>query len=566
MDSREKAIKIIADLSGIHSAEHREMLEEAVLQTIRIEELQGLRGVVLEEDRLAMLAAYAHKLNRRRKRFRIALSAAFLLCLLGLAGGVFYFKESKAQWEAEQLERKEEILMTQERLDSLNQAYAGMVKTMKQEKKKAHWAKAKVEAAKRSQAQEFKEAQAHNWGLMAEDLLQQRDAKNALKLASLAYGASGRRPPISVAKTLCQAYFYNEEVHFERIARHEAAVRHIATAPNSHYFATASNDHTAKIWTEDGRPVATLSGHERAVLSVSFSPNSKLLATGSEDETAIVWGTDGAIKAKLQGHRDDVRKAVFSPDGRLIATVSFDQTAKIWTLQGKLLHTLEGHGNALDQVAFSPNGNYLATGSWDKTCRIWEVRTGKLKSVLEGHEGRINSLCFSPSGKELLSGSEDGKAILWNLEGDQVQTFALHTDAVKMAVFSPNGRRVLTSSEDKTGIIWNRNGIPAQRLSGHAFGLVGAVYSRYGRYILTAATDNVVRLWSSDGELIQEYIGHQEQITSLAFMPSRRRIVTAGYDKTAKVWLAPKGIHLWVKNTDELPEFSEEQRKAYGID
>lgn len=567
MDSREKAIQIIANLSGIHSDKHREMLEEAVLQTINIQELQGLQGVVLETDRLSMLADYAHKLGRRRKRLRITLLVAFILCLITLGAGIFYFIQKKSQWETAQSEREKVATLTQQRLDSLHMAYVQMVQVMEQEKNKAYSAKAKVEAAKRSQAAELKETQANNWAFMGEDILAQRgDPRKALRLASLAYGASGRKPPVSVAKTISQAYFYNEEVHFEGMARHKGAIRAIATAPNSQYFATASNDNTAKIWTEDGRPIRTLSGHEKSVIHLAFSPNSKLIVTGSEDETAAVWKVDGSLIARLKGHRDDVRKVAFSPDGKTIATASFDQTVKIWSVKGKLLFTLEGHSNAVDQVAFSPNGKYIVTGSWDKTCRVWDAKTGKIQTILEGHSGRINSIAFSPNSKEVATASNDGLAILWDLEGNQVQAFALHDGPVKSISFSPNARHLLTASDDKTGIVWNRNGIPAHRLSGHAFGLVGAVYSRNGQYILTAATDNVVRLWSNEGDLIQEYIGHQEQITSLAYMPNQKRLITAGYDKTAKVWLTPKGIHEWVKNTDKLPEFTDAEKKQYGIE
>ena len=67
----------------------------------------------------------------------------------------------------------------------------------------------------------------------------------------------------------------------------------MAFSPDGKRLATASYDHTAKVWdAESGKELLTLRGHSDNVYGVAFSPDGKRLATASGDGTVQVYALD----------------------------------------------------------------------------------------------------------------------------------------------------------------------------------------------------------------------------------------------------------------------------------
>jgi hypothetical protein len=157
-----------------------------------------------------------------------------------------------------------------------------------------------------------------------------------------------------------------------------------------------------------------LSGHTSSVRSVVFSPDRRTLATASYDHTARLWDVHDPHQphslATLTGHTNYVNSVVFSPDGRTLATASDDRTAWLWDVhdpsQPHPLATLIGHTGAVYSVVFSPDGNTVATVSNDRTARVWDIHDPHQPHPLvslTGHIGPVYSVAFSPDGRTLAN-------------------------------------------------------------------------------------------------------------------------------------------------------------------
>jgi WD40 repeat protein len=96
--------------------------------------------------------------------------------------------------------------------------------------------------------------------------------------------------------------------------------------------ATASDDHTARVWdAANGEAVTPPLAHRGVVWAVAWSSDGTRVATASEDRTARVW--DAAIGHEVTppfAHKAAVLAVAWSPDGRRLATASGDQTARVW--------------------------------------------------------------------------------------------------------------------------------------------------------------------------------------------------------------------------------------------
>src|SRR5262249_11170027 len=153
------------------------------------------------------------------------------------------------------------------------------------------------------------------------------------------------------------------------------SIDNVAFSSDGTVLATASRDHTAKLWnvTDPEHPavLATITGHTDILEWVTFSARRGLLATASWDGTVRLWDVTHPGGPTAVGAIDEAQKsysfdsAAFSPDGQTLATSGRNIPTQLWDIADPT-HPSEVTGAGSDggdavAVSFSPDGSRIAT-------------------------------------------------------------------------------------------------------------------------------------------------------------------------------------------------------------
>ena len=299
----------------------------------------------------------------------------------------------------------------------------------------------------------------------------------------------------------------------------------------SNRFISAGGNDTIKLWSVGGASplknraelLRSIVGHRRGVHSLAWSPEGDFFASASADHSVRLWTADGEVVRSLTGHEASVWQVSYSPDGTRLASVSGDRTLRLWTPKGKLLKTYTGHTDTVWHVSFSPDGQHLITASEDNTLRLWHLKRGMIQS-LEGHSGGVWCALFSPNGQLLASGGADGVIRLWSVSWQGQQQMRIepkplmlkgHRDWVRSLSFSPDGKFLASASDDGTVRLWSLLPEVLASLSSVPLGSAASVASNH---------------------LLPPLTGHEGVIWDVDFDAAGERLVTASADGTVRVW------------------------------
>ncbi|KAK3245952.1 hypothetical protein CYMTET_44498 [Cymbomonas tetramitiformis] len=216
----------------------------------------------------------------------------------------------------------------------------------------------------------------------------------------------------------------------------------------------------------------SLEGHKQSVASVKFSPDGTLLATASADHTAKLWNwSDGKLIFSFEGHEKGISDVAWTMDSQYIATASDDTTLRLWSVaEKKCLKKFEGHTSYVFCCCFNQQGNMMVSGSFDETVRMWEVSSGSCIKVLPAHSDPVTAVHFSKDGTMIVSSSYDGLCRIWNSQnGTCLKTIIDESNPpVSHVKFSPNSKYLLMATLDHTLRLWNyKDDKCAKTYSGH---------------------------------------------------------------------------------------------------
>ncbi|KPJ08179.1 Transducin beta-like protein 3 [Papilio machaon] len=204
--------------------------------------------------------------------------------------------------------------------------------------------------------------------------------------------------------------------------RHTASVGSVFTAQTSDkFFVSVSQDNCLKIWdvpknqdVVDVKLNATHTelAHQMDINCVAVSPNDKIIATASQDKTAKLWSEDLILLGVLKGHRRGIWCVRFSPVDQVVLTSSADSSLKLWSIADlSCLKTFEGHESSVLKIEFLSKGQQIISSGADGLLKLWNIKTSECKMSLDNHDGKVWSLTVNRNESLIITGGSDSKLV-----------------------------------------------------------------------------------------------------------------------------------------------------------
>lgn len=205
--------------------------------------------------------------------------------------------------------------------------------------------------------------------------------------------------------------------------RHTGSVGSVAFSQMKLSFVVSvSQDTCLKIWELPNKFTETMTlncthteiAHQKDINCVVVSPNDKIIATASQDKTAKLWTDTLTLLGTLRGHKRGIWCVRFSPIDQVVVTSSADCTIKLWSITDLCcLKTLEGHESSVLRVEFLTNGMQILSAGADGLLKLFGVKNSECIGTFDHHEGRVWALAVKEDESEVVTGGSDSLLVKW---------------------------------------------------------------------------------------------------------------------------------------------------------
>jgi cytochrome c len=241
----------------------------------------------------------------------------------------------------------------------------------------------------------------------------------------------------------------------EQVLRfHDGAVNAVVFLRDGR-IATSGEDARIAIWRPgEPQPATVLTGHEAPVVALAVSPDGTTLASASWDHTARLWPLAGGAPRVIAGHAQNVNGVAFAPDGRALVTAGYDATLRITPLGGEGAPVIATLPTALNTVAVAPDGEIATAGADGKVYLL--SAAGELRAEVEAAQTPIIAVTVSGDGRLIAAAGIRGSvAIIDRAERKLERTLVGPGLPVWSAAFFPDNHTLLTGGTDRMVRRWD---------------------------------------------------------------------------------------------------------------
>jgi cytochrome c len=257
---------------------------------------------------------------------------------------------------------------------------------------------------------------------------------------------------------------------------HDGAVNAVARLRDGR-VATAGEDRRIAIWRPgEAQPAVVLAGHTAPVVALAVSPDGTALASASWDHTARLWPLAAAAGGDrpsslppslagggrvIDGHRQNVNGVAFTADGRALVSAGYDATLRITPLGSApdggapVAVTLP---TPLNSVAVAPDGEIVCAGADGKVYFLSPA--GELRGEVAAAPAPVIALAVA--GDVVAAAGIRGSVAVIDRKARRLERTLVGPGLPVWSVaFFPDGRTLLTGGTDRMIRRWDaRSGEP----------------------------------------------------------------------------------------------------------
>ena len=225
-------------------------------------------------------------------------------------------------------------------------------------------------------------------------------------------------------------------------------------------MATAGADARIAVWTAGRQqPDEIFDGHRAPVAGLAVSPDGASLASASWDHTVRLWSLADGAQRVLEGHTQNVNGVAFAPDGKSLVSVGYDFAVRIWPVAGGAPATIT-LPSPLNAVAIAPDGE-IATGGADGKVRFL-TSEGKEGGEVQAGPTPVAALAISADGALVAAAEIGGAVAVIDRKARAVAHMLVGPGSPVWSVaFLPDSMTLLAGGADGTIRRWNaRTGDP----------------------------------------------------------------------------------------------------------
>jgi cytochrome c len=241
----------------------------------------------------------------------------------------------------------------------------------------------------------------------------------------------------------------------EQVMRfHDSAVNAVVVLSDGR-IVTAGEDAQIAIWSAgQAQPEAVRKGHTAPIAALAVSPDGMTLASASWDHSIRLWPVAGGEPRVLEGHSQAVNGVAFTPDGRALVSGGYDATLRIWPLSGTGQTAIATLPAPLNCVAVAPDGEIVTAGA---NGRIYFLSAqGEMRGNVEASPIPVIAVAISPDGEWVAAAGIRGSvAVIARKERKLAHTLVGPGLPVWSVAFFPDSRTLLTGGTDRIIRRWN---------------------------------------------------------------------------------------------------------------
>jgi cytochrome c len=240
----------------------------------------------------------------------------------------------------------------------------------------------------------------------------------------------------------------------EQVLRfHESAVNAVALASDGRVI-TGGEDGKIAVWQAGASvPAMVFEGHTAPIVSMAVSSNAKTLASASWDHTVRLWPLSGGEPRVLEGHSQSVNGVAFTPDDISLVSAGYDRTLRVWPLLGGS-PTIVTLPTPLNSVAVARDGEIVAGGADGRV--FFFSPSGEARGELECGQTPIIAVALSNDGALVAAAGVRGSVAIVDRR-TRALTRALVGPGLPVwsAAFLPDNRTLITGGTDRVIRRWD---------------------------------------------------------------------------------------------------------------